>query len=60
MTQTQQPVEIRGGIELPARREDIELQTEDGLTLVGELALPIAGDPIATLVTLHPLPTAGG
>jgi alpha/beta superfamily hydrolase len=52
--------EIRGGIELPARREDIELRTEDGLTLVGELARPQGGDGVATLVTLHPLPTAGG
>jgi len=45
---------------LPARREDIELHTADGLTLVGELALPETGEPVATLVTLHPLPTAGG
>ena len=53
-------VEIRGGVELPARREDIELHTDDGLTLVGELALPENTAPVATLVTLHPLPTAGG
>ncbi len=53
-------VEIRGGIELPARREDVELHTADGLTLVGELATPLDGPPVATLVTLHPLPTAGG
>ncbi|RUQ97678.1 alpha/beta hydrolase [Labedella endophytica] len=53
-------MEIRGGIELPARREDIELTTEDGLTLVGELAGPEDGNAVATLVTLHPLPTAGG
>lgn len=53
-------VEIRGGVELPARREDIELVTRDGLRLVGELALPLTRDPVATLVTLHPLPTAGG
>ncbi len=45
---------------LPARREEIELETLDGLTLVGELALPVDRDPVATLVTLHPLPTAGG
>ncbi|WP_308468918.1 alpha/beta hydrolase [Rathayibacter soli] len=56
----QDPLELRGGVELPARRENIELHTEDGLTLVGELALPIERDPVATLVTLHPLPTAGG
>lgn len=53
-------IEIRGGVELPARREDIELHTEDGLTLVGELALPLEKDPVATLVCLHPLPTHGG
>jgi alpha/beta superfamily hydrolase len=53
-------VEIRGGLNLPALREDIELQTSDGLTLVGELALPLDKPPVATLVTLHPLPTAGG
>ncbi|WP_213815857.1 alpha/beta hydrolase [Glaciihabitans sp. dw_435] len=53
-------MDIRGGVELPAIREDIELHTSDGLTLVGELAMPLSGTPIATLVTLHPLPTHGG
>ncbi|MBN9214526.1 MAG: alpha/beta hydrolase [Microbacterium sp. SCN 70-200] len=53
-------MEIRGPVTLPARREDIELQTLDGLMLVGELALPLDAEPVATLVTLHPLPTAGG
>ena len=53
-------IEIRGGVELPAVREDIELHTSDGLTLVGELALPESGTPVATLVMLHPLSTAGG
>lgn len=52
--------EIRGSTVLPARREAIELQTEDGLTLVGELSLPEHGEPVATLICLHPLPTAGG
>ncbi|PPF68348.1 alpha/beta hydrolase [Rathayibacter tritici] len=52
--------EIRGGVVLPARREDVELLTTDGLTLVGELALPFEREPVATLVTLHPLPTHGG
>ncbi len=52
--------EIRASSILPARREPIELQTADGLTLVGELALPLDRDPVATLVTLHPLPTHGG
>ncbi|KFF59269.1 alpha/beta hydrolase [Cryobacterium sp. MLB-32] len=55
-----EPREIRGSIELPAVREHIELTTSDGLTLVGELATPVDRAPIATLVTLHPLPTAGG
>lgn len=53
-------VEVRASVELPARREEIELRTADGLTLVGELATPLEHDPVATLVTLHPLPTAGG
>jgi alpha/beta superfamily hydrolase len=53
-------MEIRGPMLLPAQREDIELETIDGLTLVGELARPAERDPVATLVTLHPLPTAGG
>lgn len=57
---TDAPTEIRGGVELPARREDIELRTTDGLSLVGELASPLDREPVATLVTLHPLPTAGG
>ncbi len=53
-------VEIAGSVELPARREDIELRTHDGLTLVGELASPVDAPPVATLVCLHPLPTHGG
>ena len=53
-------IEIRGGVELPARREDVELHTADGLTLVGELSVPLDRDPSATIVALHPLPTAGG
>jgi alpha/beta superfamily hydrolase len=52
--------EIRPGTVLPARRRDIVLHTADGLELVGELALPPHGDPVATLICLHPLPTAGG
>ena len=53
-------VEIRANTVLPARREAVTLHTADGLSLVGELALPADRDPVATLVTLHPLPTAGG
>lgn len=45
---------------LTANRRDIEIVTEDGLTLVGELALPASGRIAATLITLHPLPTHGG
>ena len=51
---------IRANTVLPARRHEIELHTADGLRLVGELALPLDRDPVATLVTLHPLPTHGG
>lgn len=53
-------MEIRSGVELPARRELVEFVTTDGLRLVGELALPLEGEPVATLVTLHPNPTQGG
>lgn len=60
MNDDQTTQEIRAGVELPAIREEIELHTSDGLTLVGELAMPVDRAPVATLVTLHPLPTAGG
>lgn len=60
MNDDQTTQEIRAGVELPAIREEIELHTSDGLTLVGELAMPVDQAPVATLVTLHPLPTAGG
>lgn len=53
-------VTIRSGTRLVADREDIELVTVDGLALVGELATPRNEPPVATLVCLHPLPTAGG
>ncbi|MRJ76753.1 alpha/beta hydrolase [Aeromicrobium sp. SMF47] len=51
---------IRGNSVLPARREPITLETADGLSLVGELALPLDRDPVATMICLHPLPTHGG
>jgi len=51
---------IRGNSVLPARREPVTLHTADGLSLVGELALPADRDPIATMICLHPLPTHGG
>src|ERR1700712_4909657 len=54
------PEDIRHDSVLPARRDEIVLHTADGLTLVGELAVPVDRPPVATLVTLHPLPTHGG
>ena len=50
--------EIRSNTELPARRTDVELVTDDHLTLVGELAEPLDRRARGTIVTLHPLPTA--
>jgi alpha/beta superfamily hydrolase len=47
-------------VELPSRRIPLRLQTRDGLTLIAELALPESKEPVATLIMLHPLPTAGG
>ena len=52
--------EIRASTVLAARRTDIELRTADGLRLVGELAVPEDRPPSATLICLHPLPTAEG
>jgi alpha/beta superfamily hydrolase len=52
--------QIRAATVLPADRRPVELHTADGLRLVGELALPVGRAPVATLVTLHPLPTHGG
>jgi len=51
---------IRANSVLPARRQAITLHTADGLALVGELAVPVDREPVATLVCLHPLPTHGG
>ncbi|MDR0483279.1 MAG: alpha/beta hydrolase [Cellulomonadaceae bacterium] len=45
---------------LPAHREPITLTTADGITLVGELAVPADRPPQATLICFHPLPTHGG
>jgi alpha/beta superfamily hydrolase len=47
-------------VELPSKRIPVRLQTADGLTLIAELALPESKEPAATLIMLHPLPTAGG
>jgi uncharacterized protein len=51
---------IRSNSVLPARREALTLTTADGLRLVAEVALPAEGDPVATMLCLHPLPTHGG
>jgi alpha/beta superfamily hydrolase len=55
-----EPRRIRANSVLPARRERVTLATADGLGLVAELALPLTGEPVATMVCLHPLPTQGG
>lgn len=52
--------EIRAGTVLPADRQPITLRTDDGLILVGELAVPPGRLAAATLICLHPLPTQGG
>ncbi|PSK86255.1 hypothetical protein CLV63_13524 [Murinocardiopsis flavida] len=53
-------MDIRASTILPAERRPLTLHTADGLALVGELALPVGAEPVATLVCLHPLPTAEG
>ncbi|MDO9484719.1 MAG: alpha/beta hydrolase [Actinomycetota bacterium] len=52
--------EIVANSVLPALRLPITLRTADGLTLVGELAKPLDRPPIASIVCVHPLPTAAG
>jgi uncharacterized protein len=52
--------EIRASTVLPAIRTPVTMRTADGLSLVGELAVPEGRAPAATLICLHPLPTAGG
>ncbi|MFC3995098.1 alpha/beta hydrolase [Nocardiopsis sediminis] len=53
-------MDIRASTVLPADRRPVTLYTADGLELVGELALPEGRAPVATIVCLHPLPTAEG
>lgn len=53
-------IEITSSTELPAHRELFKITTSDHLELVAELATPINQKPVATLLTLHPLPTHGG
>lgn len=52
--------EIRANSVLPAERRPLTLTTDDGLRLVGEVALPAGRPARATLVCAHPLPTQGG
>jgi len=51
---------IRANSVLPARRTAVTLQTADGVSLVGELAVPEDREPVTTLLCVHPLPTHGG
>ncbi len=50
---------IRPSTVLPANRRSISIKTADGLNLIGEVATPI-GNRVASILCLHPLPTAGG
>ena len=50
---------IRPSTNLPSNRKEFTFQTEDGLTLVGEVASPI-GDRSASILCFHPNPTGGG
>ncbi|MDT9595129.1 alpha/beta hydrolase [Nocardioides zeae] len=51
---------IRANSVLPAVREELTLETADGLRLVANLAVPEDRAPVATIICLHPLPTHGG
>lgn len=50
---------IRANTALPSKRTAFRVKTADGLSLVGEVAAPLA-DARGTILCLHPLPTAGG
>ena len=52
--------EIRAATVLPARREDITLRTDDGLSLVGEIARPLSRDPVAPCCACIPCPPRAG
>jgi uncharacterized protein len=54
------PANIVANSVLPAQRQPIRLHTQDGLTLIGELATPVDRPIAATMLCLHPLPTHGG
>jgi len=50
---------IRPSTVLPAARTPFVVRTEDGVDLVGEVALTL-DKPTGSILMLHPLPTAGG
>jgi len=50
---------IRPSTELPALRTPFHVLTSDGVDLIGEVASPL-GQSKGAILTLHPLPTAGG
>ncbi|GAA3945681.1 hypothetical protein [Microbacterium soli] len=49
-------IRTRGPVLLSADRTDLELVTADGPRLVDEPAVPEQREPLATLITPHPLP----
>ena len=50
---------IRPSTVLPAHRTPFHVLTSDGVDLIGEVASPL-GQSKGAILTLHPLPTAGG
>ena len=50
---------IRPSTVMPATRTPFHVITSDGINLVGEVSRPI-GESRGAILTLHPLPTAGG
>ena len=53
------PEIVRPSTTLPALRTPIHVITSDGIDLIGEVAAPL-GVSRGAILTLHPLPTAGG
>ena len=51
---------IRPSTVLPAIRIPFSVTTEDGQSLIGEVAAPIGGHLSPALLMLHPNPTGGG
>ena len=50
---------IRPSTVLPALRTPFHVATSDGVNLIGEVSVPL-GQSKGAILTLHPLPTAGG